>query len=100
MLGTEAEPALVDTIVMSNLAYFQLKASPGLFSLSLAPGRSRQLYAIDGGSGAGTAPDQACLHMPPWTMFLAPSRDMHACTPCCTARAMQGLQKAWWMPVA
>lgn len=55
----------MDTIVMSNLAYFQLKASPGLFSLSLAPGRSRQLYAINGSAGAGTAvaggaPDQAC----------------------------------------
>jgi UDP-glucose:glycoprotein glucosyltransferase len=60
VLGTAAQPILVDTIVMSNLAYFQLKASPGRFSLSLAPGRSRQLYAID-----GAAPDQARVRPAP-----------------------------------
>lgn len=31
---------------MQNLGYFQLKASPGLFDLSIAPGRSRDLYQI------------------------------------------------------
>jgi hypothetical protein len=28
----------VDTLVMQNLGYFQLKASPGLWQLSIAPG--------------------------------------------------------------
>jgi UDP-glucose:glycoprotein glucosyltransferase len=31
---------------MKNLGYFQLKASPGLWELSIAPGRSRDLYKI------------------------------------------------------
>lgn len=31
---------------MQNLGYFQLKASPGLWELSIAPGRSRDLYQI------------------------------------------------------
>ena len=47
VLGTEQEPALVDTLVMSNLGYFQLKALPGAFLLQLAQGRSQQLYAVD-----------------------------------------------------
>lgn len=36
----------VDTLVMQNLGYFQLKASPGLWELSIAPGRSRDLYQV------------------------------------------------------
>ena len=28
-LGSPAQPHMVDTLVMSNLAYFQLKAAPG-----------------------------------------------------------------------
>lgn len=47
MLGTEQELTLVDTIVMSNLGYFQLKARPGAFLLQLAQGRSQELYAVD-----------------------------------------------------
>lgn len=47
VLGTSQQPAVVDTIVMSNLGYFQLKASPGAFDLQLAPGRSCSLYVID-----------------------------------------------------
>ena len=37
-LGTESEPHARDTLVMSNLGYFQLKAQPGAWNLSLAPG--------------------------------------------------------------
>ena len=55
VLGTEQEPALVDTLVMSNLGYFQLKARPGAFALQLAQGRSRMLYAVDA-STQGVAP--------------------------------------------
>ena len=47
VLGTPQEPAIVDTIVMSNLGYFQLKTAPGAFDLQLAPGRSRSLYLVD-----------------------------------------------------
>lgn len=36
-----------DTLVMQNLGYFQLKANPGLWQLSLAEGRARTLYQID-----------------------------------------------------
>ena len=35
-----------DTLVMSNLGYFQLKARPGLLNLSLADGRSRTIYTL------------------------------------------------------
>lgn len=45
-LGTVTQPHMVDTLVMSNLAYFQLKAAPGSWILSLAPGRTRDLYTI------------------------------------------------------
>ena len=31
---------------MSNLGYFQLKAEPGIYNLTLAPGRSRELYDV------------------------------------------------------
>jgi UDP-glucose:glycoprotein glucosyltransferase len=51
-LGTQAEPAMVDTLVMSNLGYFQMKAGPGVWSLRLAPGRSQELYNISGSSAA------------------------------------------------
>lgn len=34
----EAAQPLVDTLVMSNLGYFQLKTGPGLWKLKLAPG--------------------------------------------------------------
>jgi UDP-glucose:glycoprotein glucosyltransferase len=35
-----------DTLIMQNLGYFQLKANPGLWKLSLAEGRASQLYTI------------------------------------------------------
>lgn len=37
---------MLDTLVMANLGYFQLKAAPAVWTLTLAPGRSQQLYAI------------------------------------------------------
>ncbi|GLI71786.1 hypothetical protein VaNZ11_017131 [Volvox africanus] len=50
-LGTQEHPHLVDTLVMANLAYFQLKAAPGRWLLSLAPGRSRDLYLLQSSTG-------------------------------------------------
>ncbi|KAJ1991680.1 killer toxin resistant protein [Coemansia spiralis] len=46
-LGTSADPAITDTIVMANLGYLQLKANPGVWKFSLRPGRSADIYKID-----------------------------------------------------
>ncbi|CAN1305585.1 UDP-glucose:glycoprotein glucosyltransferase [Linum perenne] len=46
ILGTKSMPHFVDTIVMANLGYWQMKASPGVWYLQLAPGRSSELYAL------------------------------------------------------
>ncbi|CAA7402965.1 unnamed protein product [Spirodela intermedia] len=46
ILGTKPIPHLVDTIVMANLGYWQMKVSPGVWYLQLAPGRSAELYAL------------------------------------------------------
>jgi UDP-glucose:glycoprotein glucosyltransferase len=45
-LGTKENPIRFDTLVMSNLGYFQLKASPGIWDLRLAEGRSKDIYSI------------------------------------------------------
>lgn len=44
-LGTESQPAVVDTLVMSNLGYFQLKAAPGVWNLALTPGERNWSWA-------------------------------------------------------
>jgi UDP-glucose:glycoprotein glucosyltransferase len=58
----------VDTLVMQNLGYFQLKGGPGAWSLRLADGRGKDLYAIrgdradalpDGGGPTGVDGDDA-----------------------------------------
>ncbi|GFR77731.1 UDP-glucose glycoprotein glucosyltransferase 1 [Elysia marginata] len=46
-LGSNSTPAMVDTIVMANLGYFQLKAYPGLWQLKLREGRSEDIYNIE-----------------------------------------------------
>ncbi|KAG9456989.1 hypothetical protein H6P81_001497 [Aristolochia fimbriata] len=53
ILGRKGSPHMVDTIVMANLGYWQMKLSPGVWYLQLAPGRSSDLYLLketDGGS--------------------------------------------------
>ncbi|XP_067203382.1 UDP-glucose:glycoprotein glucosyltransferase isoform X3 [Linepithema humile] len=50
-LGTEKQSVMVDTIVMANLGYFQLKANPGEWVLRLRQGRSAEIYdftTVDG----------------------------------------------------
>lgn len=42
-----------NTLVMSNLGYFQLQAAPGRHTVGLAPGRSRELYFMSGASDLG-----------------------------------------------
>lgn len=52
ILGTKSTPHLVDTLVMANLGYWQMKVSPGVWYLQLAPGRSSELYILkEGGDG-------------------------------------------------
>ncbi|KAF4392729.1 hypothetical protein F8388_010752 [Cannabis sativa] len=52
ILGTKTTPHLVDTLVMANLGYWQMKVSPGVWYLQLAPGRSSELYVLkDDGDG-------------------------------------------------
>lgn len=46
ILGTKSKPHLVDTLVMANLGYWQMKVSPGVWYLQLAPGRSSELYVL------------------------------------------------------
>ena len=46
ILGTKKYPALVDTIVMANLGYLQLKANPGIWTFSLREGRSTEIFDI------------------------------------------------------
>lgn len=51
ILGTKSTPHLVDTLVMANLGYWQMKVSPGVWYLQLAPGRSSELYLLKQGGG-------------------------------------------------
>ncbi|XP_072958522.1 UDP-glucose:glycoprotein glucosyltransferase [Typha angustifolia] len=46
ILGTKQRPHLVDTLVMANLGYWQMKVSPGVWYLQLASGRSSDLYVL------------------------------------------------------
>ncbi|XP_047173369.1 UDP-glucose:glycoprotein glucosyltransferase [Vigna umbellata] len=50
ILGTKTTPHIFDTIVMANLGYWQIKVSPGVWFLQLAPGRSSELYVLKGGA--------------------------------------------------
>ncbi|PSS19044.1 UDP-glucose:glycoprotein like [Actinidia chinensis var. chinensis] len=55
VLGTKSTLHLVDTIVMANLGYWQMKVSPGVWYLQLAPGRSSDIYVFkeDGDGSQG-----------------------------------------------
>ncbi|KAF6171102.1 hypothetical protein GIB67_020581 [Kingdonia uniflora] len=46
IFGTRRAPHLVDTLVMANLGYWQMKVFPGVWYLQLAPGRSSDLYIL------------------------------------------------------
>ncbi|KAJ6660860.1 hypothetical protein lerEdw1_017017, partial [Lerista edwardsae] len=54
-LGTKNHPVKVDTIVMANLGYFQLKANPGAWILRLREGRSEDIYQIFKHEGADSS---------------------------------------------
>lgn len=53
-LGTPVDPLMVDTIVMANLGYLQLKANPGSWILRLREGRSTEIYDIISHEGTDT----------------------------------------------
>ncbi|XP_077988302.1 UDP-glucose:glycoprotein glucosyltransferase 1-like isoform X2 [Glandiceps talaboti] len=57
-LGTKNQPVTVDTIVMANLGYFQLKAKPGAWMLRLRQGRSAEIYEVASHGGTDT-PDNS-----------------------------------------
>ncbi|GAB7360826.1 hypothetical protein MBLNU230_g0812t1 [Neophaeotheca triangularis] len=50
VLGTEHDPHVADTIVMANLGYFQFKANPGIYNLTLQQGRTQEIFNIDSAS--------------------------------------------------
>lgn len=56
-LGTKKDPAMMDTIVMANLGYFQLKANPGAWILRLRHGRSEEIYHIFAHTGTDSGAD-------------------------------------------
>ena len=58
VLGTQKDTHVADTIIMSNLGYFQFKANPGFYNLSLQRGRSEEIFHIDsaGTLGYGVKP--------------------------------------------
>ncbi|XP_043850878.1 UDP-glucose:glycoprotein glucosyltransferase 2 [Dromiciops gliroides] len=56
-LGMKKNPPLVDTIVMANLGYFQLKANPGAWILRLRQGKSEDIYQITRHEGTDSPPD-------------------------------------------
>lgn len=58
LLGTEQAPHFTDTIIMANLGYFQFKANPGFWHISLKPGRSSKIFQIEsvGSSGYSAQP--------------------------------------------
>ncbi|XP_001377394.4 UDP-glucose:glycoprotein glucosyltransferase 2 isoform X2 [Monodelphis domestica] len=56
-LGMKKNPVMVDTIVMANLGYFQLKANPGAWILRLRQGKSENIYQLTGHEGTDSPPD-------------------------------------------
>ncbi|KAK6579958.1 hypothetical protein PZA11_007666 [Diplocarpon coronariae] len=55
-LGTERNAHTADTIIMSNLGYFQFKANPGYYKIGLLEGRSAEIFNIDSVGSKGWGP--------------------------------------------
>ncbi|KAK5653515.1 hypothetical protein OQA88_8774 [Cercophora sp. LCS_1] len=55
VLETEKDPHFADTIIMSNLGFFQFKANPGVYNIKLKEGRSSEIFSIEsvGAKGYG-----------------------------------------------
>ncbi|KAF2402544.1 hypothetical protein EJ06DRAFT_574492 [Trichodelitschia bisporula] len=56
VLSTAKDPNFADTIIMSNLGYFQFKANPGFYNISLKPGSSQRIFHIDSVGALGYNP--------------------------------------------
>ena len=56
VLGTAKDPHFADTIIMSNLGYFQFKANPGFYHIELMPGRSEEVFEIESLGTKGYSP--------------------------------------------
>jgi UDP-glucose:glycoprotein glucosyltransferase len=55
LLGSEESPHFTDTLIMANLGYFQFKANPGYWHITLQPGRSSKIFHIDSVGAKGYA---------------------------------------------
>jgi UDP-glucose:glycoprotein glucosyltransferase len=56
VLSTGENTQVADTIIMSNLGYFQFKANPGYYSISLKQGPSSDIFNIDSVGALGYSP--------------------------------------------
>ncbi|KAG9525567.1 hypothetical protein KCV07_g1087, partial [Aureobasidium melanogenum] len=56
VLGTNKDQHFADTIIMANLGYFQFKANPGFYNLTLQKGRSEEIFKIDSAGTLGYSP--------------------------------------------
>ncbi len=56
VLSTQSNPHFADTIIMSNLGYFQFKVNPGVYNLTLQQGRSEEIFHIDSAGTHGYSP--------------------------------------------
>ena len=76
VLGTERDPHAADTIIMANLGYFQFKAHPGHYKISLQDGRSSDIFQIDSlqNSGKDTSTHVALMSFQGVTLYPQLSR--------------------------
>eukprot|EP01127_Copromyxa_protea_P006448 TRINITY_DN1631_c0_g1_i1.p1 TRINITY_DN1631_c0_g1~~TRINITY_DN1631_c0_g1_i1.p1 ORF type:complete len:1488 (-),score=376.84 TRINITY_DN1631_c0_g1_i1:19-4482(-) len=51
VLGNSIDAHTTDSLVMSNLGYFQLKASPNIWNIKLADGQPNYIYKVEGFTG-------------------------------------------------
>lgn len=58
VLGTDKDTQIDDTIIMANLGYFQFKANPGYYHISLQEGRSADIFEIESLGASGWAPTE------------------------------------------
>ncbi|KAL7961032.1 glycosyltransferase family 24 protein [Trichoderma compactum] len=56
VLATEKNTLVTDTIIMSNLGFFQFKANPGVYTIQLKEGRSAEIYEIESIGAQGWNP--------------------------------------------
>ncbi len=56
VLSTEQNAHFADTIVMSNLGFFQFKANPGVYSIRLKEGRSSDIFTMQSVGAQGYMP--------------------------------------------